>query len=219
MKISDIDIRFPENQRPITVITFNKPIIEAQPVFVGAYEKQFQCTILRGQDGDYIVAAVDKPPKKHKEFPKLRMKMKDGTTRLHHPLLPTSSVAVNAALRMCDPIMECLINDPEQGAIKGHVDVIAVARLLYSYFSSDNHERDITAPAMACVEWPSGIRVYEPVLCVFSIGNDGWKAKPNRPTDKIVFLCAPDDKLTPLLQAIDSLKTAANDDPRRTGQP
>lgn len=204
MNITDIQIRFIDGQRPVVVVTFDEPVLEADVRYTVAYEDHFNMHVFRGENGDYVRCGVESKPK-GKEFPKCRFKLKDGTTRISHPLLPTNAVAVNALFRMCDPVMDCIIDDKEQGAIHGHVSAVAVAKYLYAAFSAEGITE---APAMACIEWPSGVRVYEPVRAWWDSDNNKWDAKTNVETDKFVFLCTPDDKLTPILVAINNLKEA-----------
>lgn len=202
MKLTDIDIAFVPDKRPHVKVKFDKPISQADPLYVAGKEKDFDVWVYRGEDGEYVHCGVEQKPTQT-TLKTNRVRMRDG---LHttYDLHPTNAVAVNAMLRMCDPVMDVVIDDPERGLISGHVDVAAVAKLLYARYSGAEEEGQ-EAPAMACIEWPSGIRVYEPVLAVWD--RDGcWQAKANRPEDKIVWLCTPDDKLTPILQAVQAMK-------------
>lgn len=199
MKITDIRIKFIPNERPNVFITFDKPTSEADLTYIAAYDKTHKVWVYRGQDGDYIHCGVEV---RGKGFGTNRVKMEDG---LHttHPLMPTNSVSVMSLMRMASPVMECLVEPETEGLVytQGYVDAVAVAKYLYGAYKGETE-----FPAMACVEWPSGVRVYEPVLVVDNAVV--FDARPNRETDKIVFLCTPDDKLTPLLKALNNMKDA-----------
>lgn len=219
MNITDIDLRFIEGQRPIVVIKFDEPVLTADVRWAVALEDEYKVNVYRGECGDYVRCGVESPPPKNKtEFPQHRYKMMDGTTRIARALMPTNEVAVNALFRMLPPVMECIIDDPEQGGIKGHVLVDSVAKYLWAKYSPATEAyKDPTitfanpeAPAMACIEWESGVRVYEPVICTWDYGDQQWKAAVNRTDtkDKIVFVATPGDPLTPILVALQQLKAA-----------
>jgi len=201
MKITDIELRFPEGQRPITIVTFDKPILHARMRWAAAYEDTYNVHVWRGEDGDYARCGVEKPVRKG--FRKHRLTMMDGTTRLAYALEPTNEVAVNALFRMLPPVMECIIDDVEQGAIKGHVLVDSVAKYLWASYT---REGVTEAPCMACIEWPSGVRVYEPVIAKHN--GEQWDTDVNRKDsgDKIVFVATPGDPLTPILVALHNMK-------------
>lgn len=205
MKITDIELRFPEGQRPVTIITFDGPVLTAEVKYAIAVEKEFKCNVFRGECGDYVRCGVEsQPPKGKTEFPKHRFPLMDGTTRIGRPLLPTNSVAVNALFRMFDPVMDCIINDAEQGAIHGHVLANSVAKYLWARYTGD--ASTVVAPCMACIEWESGIRVFEPVMARHN--GEKWEADVNRKGvgDKIVFLAAPGDNLSNILVALQQMK-------------
>lgn len=213
MKLTDIDIAFVPGMRPHVKVKFDKPISQADPIYVAGREKQYDVWVYRGEDGDYVHCGVEQKPKQTM-LKTNRVRMHDGWHTTYE-LQPTNAVAVNAMLRMMDPVMDVVIDDPERGLISGHVDVAAVAKLLYARYSGQ--QADVEAPAMACIEWPSGIRVYEPVVALWD-GQSQWKAEANRPEDKIVWLCTPDDKLTPILRAVQAMEnqpTNGIDNPTR----
>jgi hypothetical protein len=200
VKITDIKIQFIPNSRPRVMVTFDKSIAEADLTYVAAKDKDHDVWVYRGQDGDYIHCGVEVRPK-GAQMKQDRVKMADG----YHPVWPlqnTNSVAVNSLLRMCDPVMDVAIDTGNETYALGHCDVVAVAKYLYANMA--HKEADGEGPAMACIEWPSGIRVYEPVRCVWN--EETWDAAPNRQCDKIMFLCTPDDKLTPIYRAIAAMK-------------
>lgn len=217
MKITEIDLRFIEGQRPIVVVKFDKPVLTADVRWAVALESEYKVNVFRGECGDYVRCGVEvQPPKGKTEFPQHRYSMMDGTTRIARALMPTNEVAVNALFRMLPPVMECIIDDAEQGGIRGHVLVDSVAKYLWARYSGmDAAMRDPTvtcsntqAPAMACIEWKSGVRVYEPVICTWD--GEAWKAEVNRTDvgDKIVFVATPGDPLTPILVALQQMKAA-----------
>jgi hypothetical protein len=210
-KITEIELRFPDGQRPITVVKLDGPVLDADMRYAIAVEKEFKVNVFRGECGDYVRCGVEAPPPKGKtEFPKNRYKLMDGKTHIGRALLPTNEVAVNALFRMFDPVMDVIIDDPEQGAIRGHVLADSVAKYLYARYTNTTEP---VAPCMAVIEWQSGIRVYEPVMATWNVNENKWEADVNRKDvgDKIVFLATPDDKLTPLLVALQHM---GNDDAR-----
>ena len=195
MKITDIKIQFIPHSRPRIMVTFDKPLDQADLLYIAAKDKEHDVWVYRGQDGDYIHCGIEvRPP--GAQFKQDRVRMEDGM----HPVWPlhnTNSVAVNSLMRMMSPVMEVAIDTGDGNYALGHCDVVAVAKYLYAYMQNPVENE---GPAMACIEWPSGIRVYEPVRVVFT--DEVWDALPNRECDKIVFLCTPDDKLTPIYRAI-----------------
>lgn len=196
MRIDSISVRFAEEQRPAVLITYDKPLSEANPLYIAAKHKETQCWVYRGQDGEYIHCGVEvRPP--GKQLKQQRVRMRDGL----HPVWPlqaTNSVAINSLMRFESPVMEAMVRGPAEGAeyVPGHADAITVARYLWAAGEP---------VGMACMEWPSGIRVYEPVR-LFKDEAGAWDAKPNRAGDQFRFLVTPEDGLSSILAALHGMK-------------
>lgn len=198
MKIEEIKVRFIDNERPRVLVRYDKPIAAADPLYVAALHKETQCWVYRGQDGDYVHCGVEvRPP--GKRFKEHRVRMEDG----RHPVWPfqnTNSVAVNSLMRFADPVMDVEVDTGDSIIISGHADVAAMARYFWASYDGGD-----VAVCMACMEWPSGVRVFEPVQA-HRDGNGEWQAEPNRPGDAFCFLVTPGDPLTPLLAGIRAMK-------------
>lgn len=181
MKLTDINIKFNPGKRPEVVVKFDSLIIDAieqEPDYVARFHPESKTWIYRADCGDFVSCGAEL-----KGQGKARIRMVDGAHTISE-LHPTNGPAVNAVFKAdADPVMDVWVDETEfdEGRLlAGHVNAIAFAKYLFATSQE---------VALAVVEWPQGLRMYEPVQIV-----DG-EPVPNRSQDRIVFLCRPNEEL------------------------
>ena len=181
MKLTYINIKFNPGKRPQVICTFDQLIIDAidGADYEARYHADSNTWVYRADCGDYISAGAEM-----KGQGRAQIKMVDGFHTIA-ALHPTNAVAVNQLFGMdYAPAMDCGVQQ-EELVLPGHVNAIEVAKYLWANWDGSD-ARSEEQPAMAVVEWPSGIRIYEPVL----VSDEG--PKPNRDGDMIIFLVNPE---------------------------
>lgn len=178
MKITDIQIRFVPGNRPTVTVKLDAPIPDKETLtFESVHHKESNAWVYRAQDGDFIFGGASLPgqgPAKIRTLDGLHTGLKE-MTRSNGP-------AISVLFPKHNPAMDVMIQEGA-GLHYGMVDAIAVAKYIWAT------QRLI---ALAIVEWPGGMRVYEPV----QIGDDD-EPVVNRQGDKIVFLCTPQGYAAP----------------------
>lgn len=177
MKIKEVKVAFVEdNRRPEVCIIFDETLEEANNdfIFEAKHDKQFDTWLYRADNGDCVSCIVETPKaQRDADHQTVRLKMKDGTHLVHQPV-PSNGPSINRTFPNRDPVMDVTI---EQGDryLWGHVNALAVARVLGCSGQG---------LGVACVQWPSGLRVYE----VVRVPEESAQTQPNREGDTIVFL-------------------------------
>jgi hypothetical protein len=177
MKLTDLNIRFSPNRRPVTICVFDQLIIDA--IEGVDYEARFHpdsgVWVYRADCGDFVSCGAEMKGKG-----KAKIRMVDGYHTIAD-LHSTNGPAVNQLYGMdYPPVMDCKIAQGEGDdcvILDGHVNAIEVAKYLWASGQQIG---------IAVVKWDVGIRVYEPVM----VDKDG--PIKNKPGDEIVFLITPE---------------------------
>lgn len=156
MKIEEMLLEFPANGRPIVKVLMEGDLAkEAKGIkYTMRTSHEYKANMYYGEAGDFVSCLTKR----------------EGTDKR----LLANEVAMNMVFTDKDPVMGALVEDSAGNLIDGHMNVLAAAKYLACYSNK---------VAIAAVEWPSGIRVYEPVLLADN-------SQPNREGDRIIFLAA-----------------------------
>lgn len=171
MKVTDIQIRFIPNARPGVTVKFDRTIKEgeADAVYAAKFHADSGAWLFKAEVGDAVFAGASM-----KGEGAARIRMADGMHSITQALQRTNAPALNALWP--EPCMDVSVHEGA-GLHYGFINAIVVARYLFAAGEPIG---------LALVEWPSGIRVYEPM----QLDTEGEPVE-NRQCDKVLFLSRP----------------------------
>jgi hypothetical protein len=184
MKLTDIQLRFIPNSRPGVTVKFDRTIEqgEADAVYEARFHKDSGAWLFKAEVGDAVFAGASMKGKGA-----ARIRMADGVHSMTQELVRTNAPALNALWD--EPCLDVMVHEGA-GLTYGFINAIVLARYLFAY------GRPV---GLAVVEWPSGIRVFEPM----QIAPDGEPVE-NRQCDKLLFLSRPGEFLDDLPKVLDN---------------
>lgn len=174
MKLNQVDLRFVPNQRPQITVKFLEPMPSTEDLkFHSRFHRESGCWLFRADVGDLVVCGANLGG-----TGAARIRLADGTHTNMKELSRTNGPAVNAVFNTgeFDPVIDVMIHKGA-GLDYGHVNAISLAKWIWLA------RRDV---ALAVVEWPQGLRLYEPVQI-----DDDNEPVPNRTEDIIKFVWTP----------------------------